>query len=100
MTAPTYFNPRSREGSDSLLCEPFGVVAHFNPRSREGSDKEFGNIHKRGNISIHAPVKGATLAVRIAADTGLHFNPRSREGSDPSPSLPDTVSSIFQSTLP
>ncbi len=32
------FNPRSREGSDSLIRECTSVFSNFNPRSREGSD--------------------------------------------------------------
>ena len=54
------FNPRSREGSDTIVS---GTLRHnkgFNPRSREGSDesKEYLDKSKSG------------------------FNPRSREGSD------------------
>ena len=33
-------------------------------------------------ISIHAPVKGATLLRYLFPAVLLHFNPRSREGSD------------------
>ena len=33
-------------------------------------------------ISIHAPVKGATLAFSIQSATYCDFNPRPREGSD------------------
>ena len=78
-----YFNPRSREGSDSsrglymftfcvfqstlprrerqyrTFCNSF--LHHFNPRSREGSD-----LVKPGRYLI----------------TFSDFNPRSREGSD------------------
>ena len=35
-------------------------------------------------ISIHAPVKGATSFPRQSEIPKQHFNPRSREGSDPS----------------
>ena len=34
-------------------------------------------------ISIHAPAKGATLAIFLAVAIFIYFNPRSREGSDP-----------------
>ena len=34
----TYFNPRSREGSDRLRFFIFLNSLDFNPRSREGSD--------------------------------------------------------------
>ncbi len=33
-------------------------------------------------ISIHAPVKGATLYIIVSKTKTLYFNPRSREGSD------------------
>ena len=35
-------------------------------------------------ISIHAPVKGATLCIRNHTSSETDFNPRSREGSDAS----------------
>ena len=56
-----YFNPRSREGSDSFSFLFFPVVADFNPRSREGSDIFFGFSIVFIAISIHAPAKGATI---------------------------------------
>ncbi len=70
----TYFNPRSREGSDGILiCRCLGII-YFNPRSREGSDS--GYIHNRFYK--------------------LNFNPRSREGSDLAyfPAAPDHPISI------
>ena len=56
------FNPRSREGSDDEDhgCERQGVV-DFNPRSREGSDTLVDPTKAVSDISIHAPVKGATF---------------------------------------
>ena len=100
-----YFNPRSREGSDDVLVEPSTARRHFNPRSREGSDpggpwpqaalEEFQSTLPRRerqkilivcealfHISIHAPAKGATYAIRSATAATANFNPRSREGSD------------------
>ena len=122
------FNPRSREGSDSVLRPRSGKSDYFNPRSREGSDvctmvaeassarfqstlprgerrgayrlKFFGfeiSIHapargatrairktdKQPQISIHAPARGATFERGEAGMSYQDFNPRSREGSDP-----------------
>ena len=72
--------PRRERQISICSHQPF---QHFNPRSREGSD---GNADIRGsnrrNISIHAPAKGATTAVRRYRYTTGNFNPRSREGSD------------------
>ena len=77
------FNPRSREGSDDEDhgCERQGVV-DFNPRSREGSDRMVLTILGAINISIHAPVKGATSPCLSLSNPLQYFNPRSREGSD------------------
>ena len=96
-----YFNPRSREGSDgpSPLRRRFGF--YFNPRSREGSDglrasahyfvdpfqstlprrERHSLTHDRtggSGISIHAPVKGATVLMIRYAYRKRYFNPRSR----------------------
>ena len=57
------FNPRSREGSDSIGDTfPSVPMPSFNPRSREGSDYAWYNMCNRCNrVSIHAPAKGATF---------------------------------------
>ena len=62
MFQPTtrYFNPRSREGSDSFFSVFELDIPNFNPRSREGSD----------------------INIRYGIRHFIHFNPRSREGSD------------------
>ena len=55
------FNPRSREGSDQVRLRLREWTLSFNPRSREGSDLR---LHQEGpglRVSIHAPVKGATI---------------------------------------
>ena len=51
-------------------------------------------------ISIHAPVRGATSDRSLKSFTISHFNPRSREGSDSR--LPINAYNLiwFQSTLP
>ena len=78
----SYFNPRSREGSDLWQAVRSRRVSHFNPRSREGSDVKRSLSDKRIAISIHAPVKGATSSEPHTPDHACDFNPRSREGSD------------------
>ena len=55
------FNPRSREGSDSGIDVKYSISTYFNPRSREGSDEKLGDDDLNGEISIHAPARGATL---------------------------------------
>ena len=55
-----YFNPRSREGSDTAALPRAPATSYFNPRSREGSDVSRYTFEPWAGISIHAPVKGAT----------------------------------------
>ena len=62
-------------------------------------------LHRRvlaidGRISIHAPVKGATCSLIVVISGALDFNPRSREGSDVAPVLLSVLWTRFQSTLP
>ena len=63
------FNPRSREGSDHAQRLHFRFPVRFNPRSREGSDAIKCVIVIVMSVSIHAPVKGATSAVRRGSGT-------------------------------
>ena len=55
-----HFNSRSRAGSDNAAGAITGVLSDFNSRSRAGSDCHFFGSVCRLNISIHAPVRGAT----------------------------------------
>ena len=95
---------------------------HFNPRTREGCDVRFPSGIPTPEISIHAPVKGATVYVRpepprilisihapvkgatIGSSwsrmTIVHFNPRTREGCDPGTQRTRSAGSSFQSTHP
>ena len=57
-------------------------------------------IFNRTIISIHAPVKGATLGVARGRIAMWDFNPRSREGSDIDESRLPIHQTVFQSTLP
>ena len=75
--------------------------SYFNPRSREGSDPRVLRTRRhRPAISIHAPAKGATSSGVGLPDRPEHFNPRSREGSDTATSRETFIRLIFQSTLP
>ncbi len=57
----TRFNPRSREGSDAWARPRQEAWPGFNPRSREGSDGLTRLKECEIVVSIHAPVKGATI---------------------------------------
>ena len=116
------FNPRSREGSDWIRPGIRRGLGYFNPRSREGSDRRRRRRLPKADVSIHAPVKGATHTIsmpRHVKQISIHapvkgatpsactvsalipnFNPRSREGSDVRRSAIGINPFIFQSTLP
>jgi len=56
----TGFNPRAREGRDQGLRLQGSSSNCFNPRAREGRDVADVAEDVRDEVSIHAPVKGAT----------------------------------------
>ncbi len=61
----------------------------FNPRAREGRDPVDRVIRAASMpVSIHAPVKGATAALRLHGIDAACFNPRAREGRDASGATP------------
>ena len=79
----TYFNPRSREGSDLYNAGLTWRSAKFQstlPR-RERRRRLYKHAHYV-QISIHAPAKGATKTANFKLSQFIDFNPRSREGSD------------------
>ncbi len=55
------FNPRTHEGCDFAMFRLLSLCRYFNPRTHEGCDGNVVSIGGLGdNISIHAPMKGAT----------------------------------------
>ena len=71
-------------------------VSYFNPRSREGSDKRSRkSAFTDQRISIHAPARGATPVWFSSVITFFNFNPRSREGSDKEGAAPETEDDDF-----
>ena len=77
-----YFNPRAREGRDLDLLHtlPDSVISIHAPV--KGATLLLTRILKRGDISIHAPVKGATPRQLGKRSSQTYFNPRAREGRD------------------
>ena len=96
----TYFNPRSRMGSDPRPTSSRPEAVDFNPRSRMGSDMCNARAPRHSDISIHAPAWGATDAANENQGKQRHFNPRSRMGSDDRGRKNKTCQETFQSTLP
>ena len=77
-----YFNPRSREGSDTesnagLQYDRISIHA-----PAKGATTASVELSDNSIISIHAPAKGATEWRSDQQRLGRNFNPRSREGSD------------------
>ena len=98
--AVRYFNPRSREGSDSFLFPAVqGCTISIHAPAR-GATLICAIVARFTLISIHAPARGATITDAAQAERVGYFNPRSREGSDNlhHPAMP--AHKIFQSTLP
>ena len=117
------FNPRTHEGCDKLSSHitvtavsfqsthPWRVrliLHHASPRHREFqsthpwrvrpvSYKPFANCR---NVSIHAPMKGATIHWRNSAWKWISFNPRTHEGCDIARKFNVSLDWLFQSTHP
>ena len=58
------FNPRTHEGCDPHQAFLYGASDSFNPRTHEGCDAgDTFILRDNFSVSIHAPMKGATLFV-------------------------------------
>ena len=87
-------------GATLSLMSRLPSSLYFNPRSREGSDSPWFATLSGQFISIHAPARGATHCEQTHDGLTYNFNPRSREGSDLLMSLQVSSLRVFQSTLP
>ena len=77
------FNPRSHEGSDAEGRTTGNTVDIFQSTLPRGERPSPGHMEiTRGDISIHAPTRGATIALSVFSVPVRNFNPRSHEGSD------------------
>ena len=94
-----YFNPRSREGSDTLSSLRVMTFSYFNPRSREGSDRMQQEIERFLRISIRAPARGATEeSAADAAASEISIRAPARGATDMTGNI--TQRQTFQSALP
>ena len=77
----------------------FRTVYYFNPRSREGSDTPYTKDAKTADISIHAPAKGATkIHLKFAPCSNISIHAPAK-GATLTLSM-DRRMGVFQSTLP
>ena len=76
------FNPRSREGSDSI-CDAWATVfICFNPRSRKGSDI-LARAEKYNEFALQSTLPQGERHIILPDNIVIFcFNPRSRKGSD------------------
>ena len=76
-------------------------MKNFNPRTREGCDRVSRPfLGRQISISIHAPVKGATIMIIVQLFSVGDFNPRTREGCDVGELDQYAIIWVFQSTHP
>ena len=94
------FNPRSREGSDVAALAICDANTNFNPRSREGSDCPLDGPTLVGQISIHAPAKGATSTVPDDYPQYCVFQSTLPRRERRQRFVQNCLAVIFQSTLP
>ena len=59
------FNPHTREGCDAPDDPRHTEGGYFNPHTREGCDRFLIEVPRVIKISIHTPVKGVTLELRV-----------------------------------
>ena len=95
------FNPRSREGSDLGKARTTEYVVYFNPRSREGSDDSCTiSAITASAISIHAPARGATTANIVTLGDFIEFQSTLPRGERHAERIILLMFHVFQSTLP
>ena len=76
------FNPRTRKGCDLFLMVKRQLLRSFNPRTRKGCDGYTALYMAKEKVSIHAPVKDATMLLPYLQPKVICFNPRTRKGCD------------------
>jgi len=99
--SPSSFNPRPREGGDPAFAAhtvqnvPVSIHAPVKGATVENDGSGLGI-----SVSIHAPVKGATRIRYYLTQHDIRFNPRPREGGDLGTPAKPFWREEFQSTPP
>ena len=82
-SATFYFNPRTREGCDPAAYGAYELGKRISIHAPvKGATVRQELVYIRTVISIHAPVKGATWLCSSLLHIRQNFNPRTREGCD------------------
>jgi len=95
------FNPRARAGRDCSWRPPSRPLLSFQS-TRPCGARPLGLDYPLyiDRVSIHAPVRGATVVGLLVTYSGASFNPRARAGRDVFGSHAIKVIFRFQSTRP
>ena len=96
----TSFNPRTHTGCDPLQKLLFSLHRSFNPRTHTGCDFAPKMVRGLSAVSIHAPTRGATIAVERCCFYIKRFNPRTHTGCDLERIISAMSPQMFQSTHP
>ena len=75
------FNSRARAGRDGRILRVLSPSPRFNSRARAGRDATRASSAHGADVSIHAPVRGATMRTRREGPKP-GFNSRARAGRD------------------
>ena len=93
------FNPRTREGCDRPSSPEAADGTGFNPRTREGCDTFFLRAKRRREVSIHAPARGATRNLNTYLNT-VRFQSTHPRGVRLTEGEAEQTTEEFQSTHP
>ncbi|EPR34049.1 hypothetical protein dsat_2918 [Alkalidesulfovibrio alkalitolerans DSM 16529] len=95
------FNPRPRAGGDAPRPRCCSRLMRFQSTPPCGGRPPHPpNPNRPGEVSIHAPVRGATWSMFCLRTGSRRFNPRPRAGGDYMARRTGTRPDLFQSTPP
>ena len=95
------FNPPAHAGRDHTATTRRCHRGCFNPRAHAGRDPPPArHLPQGGQVSIHAPTRGATRSCTPRAAKRRSFNPRAHAGRDASTCCVSEPPMPFQSTRP
>ena len=75
------------------------ISIHAPVKGATGSPSDYDPM-RQSDISIHAPVKGATRRLNRTRRLKRHFNPRTREGCDSQSAIADVQANVISIHAP
>src|SRR5690606_31555405 len=76
------FNPRARDGRDEAIKSPAATADVSIHAPVMGATRVRDHVLRPGEVAIHAPVMGATSTRTAPMASVMSFNPRARAGRD------------------